>query len=150
MNRHFVEMLRALSDAGAEFLIIGAHAVAAHGFVRATKDLDIWVRPTPENAARVWTALAAFGAPLEQFEQMDLTLPDNIFQIGIDPVRIDILTAVPGADFSTAWQRRIAFQEQGVIVPCLAKEDLIATKRAAGRPHDLRDVEELERLSFTR
>ena len=139
-------MLRVLSGASAEFLVVGAHAVAAHGFVRATKDIDIWIRPTAENADRVWHALVEFGAPLDQIEPRDLTVPGNVFQIGIDPIRIDILTTVEGAEFETAWRRRTSFEEQGIAVPCLGKVDLILTKRAAGRPGDLRDVEELERL----
>jgi predicted nucleotidyltransferase len=146
MNRDFVEMLRALSDAGVEFLVVGAHAVAAHGFVRATKDIDIWINPTPENVSRVWRALTEFGAPMEQISRDDLVTPGNIYQIGVEPIRIDILTTVAGVDFASAWQNRISFDEQGVTVPCLNKADLLRSKRAAGRPGDLRDIEELERL----
>ena len=92
MNPNFVEMLRALSDAGADFLIVGAHARAAYGEPRATKDLDIWVRPTPENAARVWNALVAFGAPTFDLTRDDLAQPGLILQLGVPPYRIGIIT----------------------------------------------------------
>lgn len=146
MNRHFVEMLSALSDAGADYLVIGAHALAAHGYTRGTKDLDVWVRPTPENAARVWQALIEFGAPLERLTVDDLYTPGMICQIGVDPARIDILTSPAGLDFDSAWHRRVMFEVKDAKFPFLSRNDLIASKRAAGRPNDLRDIEELERL----
>src|SRR5437867_2530264 len=94
MNRDFAEMLDALSGAGAEFMIVGAHALAAHGRPRATGDLDIWVRPTPDNAKRVWSALLAYGAPLDDLKLEDLSTADVVFQIGVAPARIDILTTL--------------------------------------------------------
>jgi hypothetical protein len=144
MNQHFIEMLRALSDAGAEFLIVGAQALAAHGYVRATKDLDIWVRPSEENAERVWHALAEFGAPLDQLTKHDLATPGAIFQIGIDPVRIDIITDI-GVDWSKAWANRVKQRLGDVAVASLGRTELIEAKRLAGRPEDLRDIEVLER-----
>ncbi|MBA3885018.1 MAG: hypothetical protein H0X67_04710 [Acidobacteria bacterium] len=90
MNRDFVEMLSALSAAGVKFLIVGAHALAAHGAPRATGDLDIWVQATAENAARVLTALRQFGAPLLDLSEADLCAEDTVFQIGVPPSRIDI------------------------------------------------------------
>ncbi len=146
MNRHFVEMLSALSDAGADYLVIGAHALAAHGYTRGTKDLDVWVRPTPQNAVRVWQALIEFGAPLERLTVDDLSTPGMICQIGVDPARIDILTSPAGLDFDGAWQRRVMFEVKNAQFPFLSRSDLIASKLAAGRPNDLRDIEELERL----
>jgi len=146
MNRDFAEMLRALSDAGAEFLIIGAHAVAAHGHYRATKDIDIWIGTTPENVTRVWRALADFGVPLDAFSIEDLRTPGTIFQIGVEPVRIDILTTVAPLEFAAAWARRTIIEVDGQPYPFLGREDLIASKRTAGRPHDLRDIEALEQL----
>jgi hypothetical protein len=97
MNRDFVELISAFNDAEVEYLIVGAHALAAHGHVRATKDLDVWVRPDPENAARAFRALAAFGAPLTELVESDLASPGTIFQIGVAPVRIDIVTAIMGS-----------------------------------------------------
>lgn len=144
MNRDYVEMLNELSAAGAEFLLIGAHAVAAHGYLRATKDLDIWVRPTRENAARVWTALVRFGAPLRDVTVEDFATRGTIYQMGVDPDRIDIITEPAGAEFEDAWQRRITAVVDGVPYPVIGREDLIATKRAAGRREDLLDIERLE------
>jgi uncharacterized nucleotidyltransferase DUF6036 len=146
MNRHFVEMLNALSDANAEFLIIGAHAVAAHGFYRSTKDIDIWIRPSPENVARVWQALHRFGAPMHQITVEDLLTVGTIYQIGVDPMRIDILNAVEPLAFVEAWSNRAMIEVDGRTWPFLGRDDLIRSKRAAGRPHDLRDIEALEQF----
>jgi len=140
MNRHFVEMLSALSEAGVEFLIVGAHALAALGVPRATGDLDIWVRPTLENAARVLTALARFGAPLFDLTARDLTRPDTVFQIGLPPSRIDILSGISGVAFDTAWKRRVSVTVEGVRAGVLGRRDFVANKRAAGRPKDLSDL----------
>src|SRR5262244_2359048 len=94
MNRDFAEMLSALSAVGADYLVVGAHALAAHGRPRATGDLDIWVRPSATNASKVWAALARFGAPLSGLTQKDLQTPGIVFQICVEPVRIDILTGI--------------------------------------------------------
>ena len=144
MNRDFAEMLSALSDAGAEFLVVGAHALAAHGTPRATGDLDIWVNPTPANAALVMAALRAFGAPLTNLTIDDLTTPDLVFQIGVVPSRVDILTTISGISFDDAWTRRMVLAIEGVQVPVLGRDDFIANKRASGRPKDLVDVDSLE------
>ena len=144
MNRDFAEMLSALSEAGADFLVIGAHAVAVHAHPRATGDLDIWVRATPENAERVWTALVAFGAPLHQLTREDLASDDVVFQIGVAPNRIDLLTTIGGVRFDEAWPRRTTVELWGLSVPVIGREDLVRSKRAAGRPRDLADLAELE------
>ncbi len=144
MNRDFAEMLSALSAAGAEYLVVGAHALAAHGHPRATGDLDVWVRPDATNAEKVWAALTTFGAPLADLRKADLQTPGIVFQIGVAPVRIDILTAIDGVDFESAWTRRLNLEIDGQQVPLLGREDLIANKRAAGRPQDLADVAALE------
>ena len=114
MNRDFVEMLSALSAAGAEFLIVGAHALAAHGLPRATGDLDIWVKPSTENAERVWCALTTFGAPLDALSLADLLRDDTVFQIGIAPSRIDLLTGISGVGFDEAWPKRLAVEISGL------------------------------------
>lgn len=146
MNRDFVEMLAALSDAEAEFLVVGAHAMAVHGRPRATGDLDLWVRPSTENAQRVWTALEAFGAPLDKLEPEDLTTEDVVFQIGVVPNRIDILTSITGVEFEDAWPERVDVEVSGVEAPIIGKAHLIRNKRAVGRPRDLADLAELEEL----
>jgi hypothetical protein len=144
MNPDFAEMLAALSEARADFMVIGAHAVAVHGRPRATGDLDIWVRPTPENAARVWAALVAFGAPLHELTLQDLVADDVVFQIGLAPNRIDLLTTIGGVTFDEAWPRRTTVALWGQSVPVIGREDLIRSKQASGRPRDLADLAELE------
>jgi hypothetical protein len=145
MNRDFAEMLDALSAAGAEFLIVGAHALAAHGRPRATGDLDIWVRPTAENARLVWRALVDFGAPLHELSLDDLSTPGVVFQIGIAPARIDILTSATGLEFETAWSRRQIIEVEERKLPFLSREDLIRNKAAVGRPRDLADIDDLQK-----
>jgi hypothetical protein len=144
MNRDFAEMLSALSAAGAEFLVVGAHAVAAHGHPRATGDLDIWVRATPENAGRVWSALERFGAPLFDLAREDLSRPGVVFQIGVPPRRIDILTEITGVSFDEAWPRRLTAALEGHSLPFIGRDDLLVNKRAVGRPKDWGDVAFLE------
>ncbi len=144
MNRDFVEMLSALCDAEAEFLIVGAHAMAVHGRPRATGDLDIWVRPTPENAERVWTALEVFGAPLHELTKDDLSTTDVVFQMGLPPNRIDLLTSISGVEFEAAWAGRVSLRLGEVDAAVIGKKELIENKRAVGRPRDVADVAELE------
>lgn len=144
MNRDFVEILSELSAAGADFLVVGAHALAAHGVPRATGDLDIWIRPSVANAERVLQALERFGAPLFDLTVDDLTRADTVFQIGMPPSRIDILSGVSGVDFDGAWHRRTTVAIEGLEVGVLSREDFIANKRAAGRPKDLLDLALLE------
>ena len=143
MERDFVEMLSALDAAGAEYLVVGAHALAAHGVPRATGDLDIWVRATPGNARRVLAALHDFGAPLFDLTPDDLSRPETVFQIGVVPVRIDLLTSISGVGFDEAWAGRIEVSIEGVTVGVLGREELLRNKRATGRPKDLLDAESL-------
>jgi hypothetical protein len=147
MNPDFRDLLAAFNARGVDFLIVGAHALAAHGLVRATKDLDVWVRPEPQNATRVLAALADFGAPLQDLTVDDLSNPGLIFQIGVEPIRIDIITAIDGVEFSDAWAHRISarFADQEAAV--LSREHLLINKRAAGREQDLLDVKWLERAA---
>ena len=144
MNRDFVEILCELSDAEADYLVVGAHALAAHGRPRATGDLDIWVRPTPKNAELVWKALRRFGAPLSELTQEDLATPEIVFQIGVVPCRIDILTSIDGVEFEEAWDARGNVQIEGLNVPILSREHLLTNKRATGRPKDQADAIWLE------
>jgi hypothetical protein len=144
LNRDFSDMLSALSAGDVEFLVVGAHALAAHGRPRATGDLDIWVRPTPANAKRAWKALAEFGAPLRDLQVEDLSRADVVLQIGLPPCRIDILTTIDGVEFEQAWPRRITIDLGGQAVPVIGREDLIANKRATGRPRDAADLAWLE------
>ena len=140
MNPDFAEILSELTAAGAEFLVVGAFAVAAHGNPRATGDIDIWVRPTRENAEKVLHALRAFGAPLFGLSIEDLVDEQTVFQIGVAPVRIDILAGIDGVSFDDAWQRRVDAKLGTSRVPVLSLVDLAANKRAAGRPKDVADL----------
>lgn len=145
MNQDFVDLLRAFSNDRVEHLVVGAHALAVHGAIRATQDLDVWIRPTPENATRAYRALAGFGAPLTELKPEDLASPGTVFQIGVAPVRIDILTKIDGVEFEEAWPARLPASFGGVMTAVLSREHLIKNKRASGRLQDLADVERLER-----
>ena len=147
VNQDFLDVLSALLRAGARFLVVGAHAMAAHGVPRATGDLDVWVDLTPDNADRVWQALLEFGAPLAALSvsKRDLEIPGQVIQIGLPPQRIDILTGVTGVDFETAWMERIVHQIETLELPFIGREALLRNKRATGRAKDLADVEILER-----
>jgi hypothetical protein len=144
VNRDFRDLLAEFNAHGVEYLIVGAHALAAHGRVRATKDLDIWIRPDPSNAPRVLSALRAFGAPLHDLTAEDLIQPGLVFQIGVAPVRIDVVTAITGLEFTEAWPSRFKtrFADQPAAV--LSRDHLIQNKRASGRKQDLADLEWLE------
>jgi hypothetical protein len=103
VNPDFRDLLAEFNAHEVEYLVVGGHALAAHGHVRATKDLDVWVRPTADNAPRVLRALGTFGAPLQDLSEKDLTVPGLILQIGLPPVRIDVITAIDGVGFDLAW-----------------------------------------------
>jgi predicted nucleotidyltransferase len=142
----FRDLLVELSDAAAEFVVLGGHAVAFHGHPRATKDLDVLVRATEENAERVYAALAAFGAPLSVFEvgAADFTTYDGVLQIGLPPRRIDILNRADGITFDEAVQDHCSIAIDGRTIPIIGLAPLLKNKRAAGRPQDLADVAILE------
>ena len=137
-------MLTALNDAGAEYLIVGAYALAVHGNVRATGDIDIWVRPTLENAKKVWRALEVYKAPKRNLSIEDLCDPEVVYQIGVAPFRIDFLTSIDGVSFDDAWKNRKKSVFDGVSIESLGREDLLQNKRASGRPKDLVDAAWLE------
>jgi hypothetical protein len=143
MNQDFKDLLAEFNAQQVEYLIVGAHALAAHGHVRATQDLEIWVRPDPENARRVIEALRAFGAPLHDLTEQDLSTPGLIFQVGVEPVRIDVLTVIDGVQFDEAWSERInsKFADQPVNV--ISRAHLIKNKLTSARAQDLADVERL-------
>ena len=144
MSPDFVEMLSALFAEGVEFLVVGAHALAAHGVPRATGDLDIWIRPERANAERTIRALAAFGAPLFDLTVDDLTVTTTVFQLGLPPARIDILAGITGVDFAEAWPRRVVVSMAGLDVPVLSKQDFIRNKTLTNRPKDRIDLELLK------
>ncbi len=143
-NPDFKDLFVALSDEQVDFIVVGAHAVMVHTEPRFTKDLDVWARPTTENAERCHRALGAFGAPLDDLTVEDLASPGTIFQIGMAPNRIDIITSIEAVEFAGAWERRLLRSYDGVPISMLSIEDLIVNKKAVGRPQDLIDLSKLQ------
>jgi hypothetical protein len=125
-------------------MVVGGYAVSFHSRPRATGALDLWVEPTAANAARVFRALRTFGAPLQELTQADLTQPDVVYQIGVPPRRIDLLTSLTGLSFDEAWADRTSGLLGGLEVPFIGRKSLIRNKRALGRARDLADLESLE------
>ena len=144
MNDDFVDLLRAFSEAEVRFLVVGAYALAIHGHPRATGDLDVWVEPTPENADRVYRALQRFGAPLSDITPADFASPSLVYQIGLPPRRVDVLTALTGLTFEEAWPGRLQRSIGGVEVDVIGRSAYLRNKKATGRPQDLADVARLE------
>lgn len=144
LNKDYKEMLQCLLEENVRFLLVGAYALAVHGFPRATKDIDFFVWATPQNAASLMRALEKFGAPLHDISATDFSSEGIVFQIGNSPRRIDLITGISGVEFEQAYANRIAISIEGMEVPVISLEDLIANKRASGRTQDLADVEKLE------
>jgi len=145
LNPDYREMLSALFDASVEFVIVGAFSLAAHGNPRSTGDIDIYVRPSPENASRLMGALRQFGAPISDISASDFVHVDTVIQIGIAPRRIDFLTSLKGINaFDDVWNDHLDVEMDGITLPVIGREMLIRNKRALGRPQDLADVAWLE------
>ncbi|MBZ5640222.1 MAG: hypothetical protein LAO51_15865 [Acidobacteriia bacterium] len=145
MNPDYRDMLSALSEAGVEYLVVGAYAMAVHGVPRATGDLDVWIRPSSDNATRAIAALRRFGAPLQDLTTSDLCRPGTVFQIGVAPRRIDMLTAIDAVSFDEAWKARASIRVDDFEVWVIGRDALLKNKRATGRPRDRADAEQLER-----
>jgi len=143
VNPDFRDLFAALNAARAEFLIVGGYALAVHGAPRFTKDLDVWVKADPDNAQKVWNALDEFGAPFGDLTLQDLSAPGIVFQMGLPPNRIDIITVIDGVEFHEAWEHRVpsAYGDQPVMV--IGIDDLIRNKEATGRPQDRLDAQTL-------
>lgn len=138
------EFLSLLVEHRVRFLLIGGHAMAAHGFPRFTADLDVWVEAGAANAERVMRALVAFGfGDVRGLSDADFTSPGTVVALGNPPMRIDLLTTISGVEFKRAWTRRRRTTVAGIQLWMISAEDLIANKRAAGRPKDLLDVQTL-------
>ena len=144
LNPDYRDILSTFSDENVEFLLVGAYALAVYGLPRATGDMDLWVRPSKENAERVWRALARFGAPLDELSVEDLTTPGLVFQVGVAPRRIDILTSILGVEFEVAWPSRNEVDVEGLTVPVISRADLVRSKEASGRPQDRADIARLQ------
>ena len=142
INSDFRDLLRSLNAAGVKYLVVGGYAVMVHTEPRYTKDLDLWIEPEIGNARALLLALSAFGAPIAEVTAEDFTESEIFYQIGVDPVRIDIMTSVTGLEFAAAWGRKITVDFSGVEAPVLSRADM-AAKIASGRARDRRDVRQL-------
>ncbi len=147
LNKDFEELFRCLNSVQAKFMVVGAYAVIHYTQPRYTKDIDIWVDPHPENAKKIYQALKKFGAPLGKLTLEDLVNPDMVYQIGIEPNRIDILMGIGKLSFQQAWKNKVVthYGSEKIVLPHL--KDLMKAKKEAGRPHDLMDFNLLRKAS---
>ncbi len=145
MDRNYLELLRCLNGARVRYLVIGGYAVIHYAEPRYTKDLDIWIECTPENAKRVLKALHKFGAPIDNLTVTELSSPGLIYVFGIPPLRVDILNSPKGVSFAKAWtnRERVSLQSGKLKANFIGKAELIKLKKAASRPQDLADLEKL-------
>jgi predicted nucleotidyltransferase len=146
----FRDLLSALAASGAEYLIVGGWAVSFHAEPRFTKDLDLLIGSDDLNLQRVVAALTDFGAPPAIIDQLRQLRPDEFLVLGVPPARVDLLRSIPGVDFAAAYGRRVSVDWDGVPASIVGREDLLASKRAAGREKDLKDVRLVERAARTR
>jgi hypothetical protein len=144
-NSDFSALLAAFNDANVDYLLIGGRAYSFHDQPRYTKDYDLWIRPTPENARRAFAALARFGAPMDGITADDLIDPEAYYAMGVPPNRIDVLNTIEAISFDEAWPHRVEGRHGDQRMWVIGIGDLIRNKRAVGRPTDLADVERLER-----
>lgn len=143
INQDFSDLFAALNAAGVRYLLVGGYALAVHHVPRFTKNLDVWVEPDVENAGRVIAALTAFGAPLADVVADDFARPGVVFQIGVPPNRIDILTVIDGVDFAEAWPGRLTVAYGAEPVTVIGRTELLRNKRATGRAQDALDADHL-------
>ncbi|NEQ44080.1 MAG: hypothetical protein F6K00_11200 [Leptolyngbya sp. SIOISBB] len=144
LNQDFKEFIQLLNDNQVRYLVIGGYAVALHGYPRYTKDIDIWIEMTPENAENMVQALAEFGFSSVDLRSADFLVPDQVIQLGYPPNRIDLITTPDGVDFGICYASRLETNMGGVSVNFIDIENLKANKRASGRLQDLADLENLE------
>ena len=147
LNEDYKEMLESLLNGGVEFILVGAYALAAHGFPRATGDMDIWVKPDEENSKKLYKALARFGAPISKIREDEFSQPGLIFQIGVAPRRIDIITKIAAVEFDEADADKIVVDIEDLEIPVLSVKLLIKNKMATGREKDILDAKLLMKRS---
>lgn len=145
LNSDYKEMLQSLLDHDVDFLIVGAYAMAAHGYPRSTGDIDIWIMVSPENSKKVFNALKVFGAPLAGVNEGTFTQKGIVFQIGVAPRRIDIITEIDGVDYKHAMANKEILNIGGLDLPVISKQDLIINKKSTGRDKDSLDAKTLDR-----
>jgi len=148
LNEDYKEMLQILLDNKVKFLVVGAYAMGAHGYPRATGDLDIWVEASNENSKKLYHSLAKFDAPLSELTEETFCEKGIIFQIGVSPRRIDIITHIDGVDFAEAFQTKELIELEGLSIPLISRENLIKNKRATGRDKDKLDADYLDGSSI--
>lgn len=143
LHDDFRDLLLALQQSEVRFLIVGAHALAVHGVPRATGDLDVLVAPEPKNAERLMRALEVFGAPIAShgISRQDFEVEGSVYQMGLPPRRIDIMTSISGVMFDEAEATAVSAEIDGLVLPVLGRSQLLANKLASGRPKDLVDAE---------
>ncbi|MFH0889092.1 MAG: hypothetical protein V1871_07800 [Planctomycetota bacterium] len=144
LNEDYKEMLQLLSSNDVKFLVVGAYAMGAYGYPRATGDLDIWVENTPENSAKIYQSLSEFKAPMAMINEKTFCKKGIIFQIGVAPRRIDIITQIDGVEFKKAYPKRKNIDVENLKIPLLSKSDLIKNKESTGREKDKLDVKYLK------
>lgn len=147
VNKDFEELFHLLNSVQAKYLVVGAYAVIFYAEPRYTKDIDVWVEADSKNAKRVYEALSHFGAPLGNLTIEDLKKTTTVYQIGVEPNRIDVLTGIKGVSFEKAWQRREKDYYGNERIFLLDLKDLIKAKKAAARPQDLLDLEILSKVT---
>jgi len=140
VNPDYKDLLNELNARGVKYVVVGTHALLYYTEPRFTKELDVWIEPTPENAQKVFVALKAFGAPLQKITIEDFTDPKNIYQFGVAPSRIDVLMGISGVEFPEAWKNKKPVQYGNIRINILSSEDLLRNKQASGRPQDLTDA----------
>lgn len=141
VNSDFSDLLRIFNDHNVKYLVIGGYAVVQYAEPRFTKDLDVLISTDVRNAEAVYDALREFGAPLTDLTSKDFSEEGFFFQMGVPPVRVDVLMGIPGIQFDQCWNRRVEVDFDGLKVIFISRQDLIASKRAAGRPQDLIDAD---------
>jgi hypothetical protein len=145
LNEDYRDALHILLSNEVRFLVVGAYALGAYGYPRATGDFDIWVDASIENSKKIYVSLAEFGARLADISEQTFAEKGIVFQIGIAPRRIDIITCIDGVDFREAYEKKEVIEVDGLNIPFLSKEDLIKNKRSTGREKDRLDAENLSR-----
>ena len=140
VNSDFSDLLKLFNDKKVKYLVIGGYAFIQYAEPRYTKDLDLWISTDVTNAASVYAALKEFGAPLAGMSEDDFLQDGYFYQMGVPPMRVDILMGIPGLEFKGSWERRLEADFDGLLVSFISKEDLIAAKRASGRTQDLIDA----------
>jgi hypothetical protein len=144
LNSDYKDISQLFTEKAVKYLVIGAYAMSIYGYPRSTGDMDLWVEPSLENSLRVYEALKYFGAPMESLTPNTFIDPDLVFQIGVVPCRLDMLTAIDGVAFEEAYAQRNEVLLDGLTVPFISRQHLLKNKKSTGRAKDLGDVAFLE------